>query len=528
MSIRFTSSLSVTALTTLLLVGCGGPTTPAPAPSPDPFTLESMALPGEQPVLFELSEPIDAVKERFDREMDRPITPMEPPKIDVGPQPPRSPDGDTIVGKDLITGELFKVPARTEPLPPIPSPNLPPVNDAVTASSLLPNSLHALGGNLLTASNTSSDRSPVVLFEMIFPQNNKKSQCTGAMVDSQWMVTAAHCVYTHIDPERGIKFNEYANNIKVFGGYNGGESTMGFTYATQVLVTSRWRDQRNYNEDIAWVKLSRHMGALTKFYGYTAETCNFFKANTMQSHGYPAESPYDGKRVFGGSFKADACGGNGSNDIFVNTPAIGGQSGSAVRGTSQDPKYPGILMGVLSRSNEVDTTVITPLTAQMVLDLGNSIVTSTPKEVDLMAMSMRLAPPAVSVPSATSVQSQRIDAQNPLRLQPGTTLKYGFKLFNGSYQGFSGTVNYNVYLSSDPSITKGDKFLGAFTVNANIGPKSAVSVTTPSVPTPACAPFPDSQGYIGVVVTNFDFNGGNNDSSGEDALPVNTFPLPRC
>jgi V8-like Glu-specific endopeptidase len=127
-------------------------------------------------------------------------------------------------------------------------------------------------------------------------------QCSGSVIDSgagDIVLTAAHCV---IDPESGT----HATNLVFVPGYRGGSKPFGEWPASAFATTSEWESTagtRNTDEagDMAMLELdSRPSDSATvqSVVGALGIAFNQPRAQTYTQYGYPAESPYDGSKLY--------------------------------------------------------------------------------------------------------------------------------------------------------------------------------------------------------------------------------------
>lgn len=167
---------------------------------------------------------------------------------------------------------------------------------------------------------------------MYNPSNGQSSNvsCSGAMVGSNLVMTAGHCVDSSTDPS-------YATAITVVPAYNLGSSPFGSAQMTQWYSFTQWIKNGNWDYDIAMLELDQPMGNTVGWLGWGYNMDNSFftnSANVFHSFGYPAQDDF-GNQVFEGGERMYYM--NGFMDFWESANAmchynIGfhGQSGSGL------------------------------------------------------------------------------------------------------------------------------------------------------------------------------------------------------
>ncbi|MBN2736668.1 MAG: trypsin-like serine protease [Spirochaetales bacterium] len=150
---------------------------------------------------------------------------------------------------------------------------------------------------------------------------------SGTMVGNKHVLTAGHCVY---DTNHG----GWAKHIKVIPGLAGTYQPFGYTWAEWLYPTSQWVDSRNYNYDIAVVRLSTKIGQNSGWQGYAWLKDSQTEDLNIKVYGYPAAlSSGQYQYVSFGSVSS-----YNSGMMYTLTDWTGGQSGGPVisRGSSSN------------------------------------------------------------------------------------------------------------------------------------------------------------------------------------------------
>jgi V8-like Glu-specific endopeptidase len=127
-------------------------------------------------------------------------------------------------------------------------------------------------------------------------------QCSGSSVDTDAgdvVLTAGHCV---IDPDTGTR----ATNLIFVPGYRSGSEPFGEWAASSFATTSTWEATaggRNPDEagDVAMLTIEDRPSdgaSLRSVVGALGIAFNRARDQTYTQYGYPAESPYDGSRLY--------------------------------------------------------------------------------------------------------------------------------------------------------------------------------------------------------------------------------------
>ncbi len=153
-----------------------------------------------------------------------------------------------------------------------------------------------------------------------------KSSCSATVVNTenkQVIFTAGHCVY---DDSR------WSRRVAFVPGYRNGSRPFGTFAAKNLRVLSDWQASRNFNYDVAAVKLYPNADGqkVANVVGSRGIAWNQSYPESFYAYGYPADSPFDGSKLyvcsswFGG---IDANSQPGPDPMRIGCDMTGGSSG---------------------------------------------------------------------------------------------------------------------------------------------------------------------------------------------------------
>ena len=326
------------------------------------------------------------------------------------------------------------------------------------------------------------------------------------LIDPRFVLTAGHCVYAHEDlpdynPCTGTDTSCWATEILVYPGYENGDMPYGGATNSGLFARSAWISSEDRNNDMGYIRLSRHVGALTSWYGFGWNSDdNFFETNTFHNPGYPAEDGYNGEYMYYWYGSYDSV----SDNILLieSANSKGGQSGSGSYNIdSGGNRYVyAVHTHLTAADGEGDRDAgQNRITENKFTNIVNQINTDTPDTFDLVALDVNVTPGAI--PEGGSMSSMN------------------YLVHNYSEASYNGSINVGVYMSTNNIISINDTLLQTHSLNLNLGPKSSTRVTLANMPV---IPYPTTgiTRAIGVVLDVNDANDWNDDSSTWDSAEI--------
>ncbi|GJQ29449.1 MAG: hypothetical protein HBSAPP03_13330 [Phycisphaerae bacterium] len=349
--------------------------------------------------------------------------------------------------------------------------------------------------------------------------------CSGTMLDSGIVLTAAHCVYAR-DPS-GIQIFDWAREIYVYPGWDGAgpaggwlDETViqnwGWVRASELIAGTDYVEDGNFDQDVGAIRISREwgrsVGMLTGWYGGAwGQSCSTIQSRTYYNYSFPGEdcgSPnlHNGRTMMFWSGTFDSC---PSNQLQLNTSpgcytaVWGGMSGSSayyMNGVSR------IAHAVCSNSNRSTTARYAKIWEDMANQITALSTANRGTVFDLTPMRFRLTG-STTIQATTQTSAAQFACPNPTNADPP-----------------SGNYTFRVYLSTNNQIRDWDTLLGTFSYSANYGAMQNLTVNVPPVTIPNVTP---GTYWLGVVLDpGTDTNPDNNDMATWDAQPITVTAAP--
>lgn len=332
--------------------------------------------------------------------------------------------------------------------------------------------------------------------------------CTGILIDSSVVLTAGHCVYTwEASRCTGGATKCWADKITVAPGWENNHSPYGwvesFAVSGDFIVWNGWINSKDYDYDMALVKLDFPIGALTGWFGYGPNSDSWYIGRLFHSTGYPAAPPYDGSDMYTWQGSYDTI---EEFALVHENMGYGGQSGSGTYywNTATDQYF---VQGVHSHTRTYysppkDEVGNTRITTSKFTSIYDRIQDHTPDIYDLVPMD-------INTDSSTYNRGDILGSMN-------------YYVFNHASVSKSKTVSVSVYLSSNDTISIFDTLLSTHQFTWNFPANGGVRVTVspgdlPRIPYNLVSTDSDEDFWIGVILNVSDSDTSDNAVRDQDA-----------
>lgn len=306
--------------------------------------------------------------------------------------------------------------------------------------------------------------------------NGNGYSCSGTLIDSMHVLTAAHCIYSH--DEGG-----WADDTWVTpggGAYGRARAVRYFTY-------EGWTVYENSGYDIAVVELDRPIGALTGWHGYGTRRCTSMIGDTMFNYSFPGEGPLAGEMAFwDGSF--DWC--PLAHLMQGNDTAYQGQSGSGFYTIDGGQRH---VRSVTSHRYNIWPQGFRAVRIwRGAFDYIQGIIGSRrPDQADLIPIGLE-----VDRYELTPAVDGRLDLS--------------FVIHNYSEDAYAGWTSFDVVLSTNDTISDNDVLVGTYRRYLGIQGMSALEIDETVYLPEVLGRGSTAERYIGIVLNTNDADVSNN------------------
>jgi V8-like Glu-specific endopeptidase len=276
------------------------------------------------------------------------------------------------------------------------------------------------------------------------------STCSGMLVEAKFVLTAAHCTFTHsADRCAEGDLSCWADDVEVMPAYQEGSAPAGRSGYESILTWTDWTEGAAPTYDLAAIKLRYPLGAEVGWLGlgFVADD-NFYLNNPFALTGYPTTAPDYGEtmRFWSGTVSSAT-----SDLLYLADDLDSGWDGASLN--AEDGRTYGLVSTI-----GADTT----------------LVRLTYEKFDAIRTFIEAGQPKEDGGNLTSFMVQVGSDRN----FPGQSLRdLEFILWNYSNSALpAGSYPINIYLSSDDQITTDDVYLGTTTFESALEANQGIRV----------------------------------------------------